>query len=229
MLRKIIFILFFMLISGCGGNHPEKVAVKYLELISEGKISKAKEMVSPKNEELKRVVVTCAKEEASKLRKEALRTYKKLFNKRGNFKKNKHIQIYQREMKKLIKQYGSIFSIPDEKKLEVINSIISDATKGDKVQKTMIGLILNRDSKGLAICSVNAVYNKINEVKAHCALGKIKGINVIHLSNSEQGDEATVKLEVIFENGKSNKYNLNLERIQGTWKISGGFALPWLK
>ena len=215
-----------MLLSGCGNESTEDVATKYLELISEGKLGEAKKMVAPKNQELKRVIASCKKEESHKMIKAASEAVKKSCHRNGKFK-GKYSESYQKKIFALEKQYGSLLKIPRKEQIKAVYAVINEIAEGDKVKAEMIKFARRGDGEGMAIYAVNTLYDQTDEIKPYCGLVEIKDIKVLHVEKSKEGDKAKVKLEVVFKNGRSLKYNLGLEAIQGEWKMAGGFARPW--
>ena len=213
-------------LSGCGKSKVEDVAIKYIEVVSEGDIPYAKQMVMPQNQELKRAIATCKREESSKLMKTASSAVKNSFYRNGKFK-DEHKKSYNKRILELEKKYGSLLNIPREEQQKAVNDVIKEIANGDEELANMIKLVRKGDSYGMAILAVDILYENTDKVKEYCVITEIQDIKVIHVEKSKEGDQAEVKLEVSYKNGKSHKYDLALEEVQGVWKISGGLFRPW--
>ncbi len=221
MIKKIAFLTILVagfIVSACGKTEPSDVAIEYIKAVSEGDLAKAKEISTPTNNELKRVIATCEREKLKQTVDKALSESKKIF-KRGHFLDKKDQKEFESKIQKLRGEYGYI--IPREEKNKIAYPIILRKVK-DEDLAVMIILIGSNNIEGMAQYALDMVYRDINKTKKYCALREIKDIKVIHTQKSKEGDKATVKVEVSFKDGTSQKYRVNLEEIEGKWKVTGG-------
>lgn len=224
-MKKLIYTTLLsmsMLLSGCSSEKPEDIAVKYVKLLSEGNIEEAKKITDNNNDELRKIVDFCEKKKAQALVNEAIKISKTMSRKNSRRLIGKYLNIFQKEQDDAAKKYGSVYKIPSTELERIWHTIYMEASSGDEELAQIIAEIRKNDTYTAVEIAQNIIYKKTKKTSRYCAMPEIDKTYIIHTKISEEGDNANVRIEIIFSDGKAEKYDISLEKIQKEWKITSG-------
>lgn len=218
-----LFIVFNF--SGCS-NNPSDIAVEFAQSISNLDAKKAKSLSSKRvQSQIEYLEKFCVRPKVQEVRKAVDKEVKVLFN--GFEEKFKN---------SVLKEYPNIKDMPQKERekilLEAIEDFIDDAEISNSEYKTEIQEVLKKMFFAVASnarINEKEIITKVlikqgNTLTKECVeknsyFADIDSINVIETSD-DSSDEKSVKLELVYNDGNSEKITLGLEKIQDEWKIA---------
>lgn len=235
-----------LLMSGCGGNTPDGTVVDYVNALSKGDLETAKKFASgSKLENLTDITRECSKTGAETLKAEMNEIYQTVINNHNPETEQTLKQNFNElvELGKTLSGGGVLFGKIDEtekkKKIdELVNKLqpaanqifTQNAIKSeneDAMKKLVVMALSLGDYRWMLdddIIPDIALELGIAKVTPECVIeksgiGTVDELNVIETKQGDSADKAEVRLEIIDENGGSNKKEFTVEKIKDEWKV----------
>lgn len=235
-----------LLMSGCGGNTPDDVAVEYVNALAKGDIETARGLaLGYQKDNIDEITRACAKAGAETLKAELEGVYQTVAN--GNKPEaeqivNQNLNEF-RELGKIISGGGVLFGQVDEtekkKKIDEIVKKLQPAAdqlfaiyvikteNPDAVKKLFVMALSLGEYRWMLddnIIPDMALEFGIAKVTPECVaeksgFGTVDKINVMETKPGDSADQATVRLEIINANGESKKQEFDIEKIKDEWKV----------
>lgn len=236
-----ITILFTSIIlTGCGSDNPEDVAIKIVEAKASGDIEALNKIGLDEKSNIRNLIKRCKKEEINKFA-EKIKSQEIKWKKKAESDEYKEtIKPFKNELKikmqefdaraRVLQRQYDIFAL-EKLKSQAQLEIIQFTKKMIKAVDSSIsddivdGISMVASGKNYHNASVAVLTNKnYDEVDAECSqkfygLKPIDDITVIEVTG-EKKDEKRIRLEIIFKDGTSEKQSYDAELIQGKWKIN---------
>jgi len=239
-----------LIFGGCsiGNDTPKDVAVKFVEALSNKDIDNAKELSSEKvHKDINRLINSCNKPFMKKLAYESIDVFK-LIKKNGTNSKisNLGLEANKQISSELRKRYGStsdIDKLPKDEQKQILDKFYQDYAipikisfikdvfkilniKTDNPEKVQYILAKYTISKGKNIRYItqNYVMDNPNKITSECIakytdFSFVDKINFIE-TTQESPDKASVRMEIIYKDGKAKKVSVDVEQIKKEWKVS---------
>jgi hypothetical protein len=214
-----IALLIVLSISGCSGDEPSDVAVDFANSLSNLDIKSAKNL-SSLGRTFNSLEKKCSLQKVDEL-EIILNNYDMGFIDNG----------MKEEAKKLQDKYpNGIQHLPKDEQTEIltdfVNSLDIKVESADLIKQIMIKTTLaNLSGKRFRERQIiqNILLENGNNVTSECLsnytpYANIDDINVLE-TISISADKSTVRLELIYEDNKSAKVAIKLEKIQDIWKV----------
>jgi hypothetical protein len=229
-----------IILTGCGNDNPEDVAIKMVEAKASGDIKTLNQIGLDEKSKIKNLIKRCKKDEINRFSEE-IKSEELKWKKKAKSDEYKEImkpfedelkikmQKFDARARVLQRQYDifALEKLKSQAQLEIIqftkkviksvdNSISDDMA--DAISMVAAG-------KSYRNAAISVLTNRnYDEVDAECSqsfygLKAIDDITVIEVTG-EKKDEKRIRLELIFKDGSSKKQRYDAELIQGKWKIS---------
>ncbi len=240
-MRKLVIfiaIIIGVLFSGCSDS-PENIAKENVLNWADGEIEDVKKVLS--QSALQRV-------ESAKMAC-ALKGMNIGFGSRNTnnkilkviFEEKKINEIFKnKELNEKIKKLTSSEDLTDEEKKEKFIDLVSEQFDDSEVSKNILEFISRASTykvkpprEEIAKLEKNIIDAYLKDKKEKCeievfSMPNLDEVNVVDLVEISP-DLVDVKLEIVFKDGKSTKYNTSMELINKEWKINDSFNLINLK
>jgi len=215
-----------IVLSGCSGSSAEDVAVEFGEALSDLDMQKAKSL-AVNDKIVEKLEKSCLEQMVHDVTRDVQKAFRS-----ASKKHKKELEEFGKNMRE---KYPNIQELSDEEKKEIIEDssvefidiLLADAKYKKIATKVMQQVLLSEYSGGKSSLNklVKDVVGKDSEnyitdecVMEYSAFGNIDDINVIE-TKEISADESRVKLEIVHDDGNSQKVSVDLEKIQDEWKV----------